>query len=79
MKSLRLMLFLCLIGISQSAIAQVYSNKVVGEKNEALKDSLAIVEYPYILPIWGEKATQKGYQLPYSAGWELITYGRNRN
>jgi hypothetical protein len=41
---------------------------VVGKKNEALLDSLKVVEYPYALPIWGEKATQKGFQLPYSAG-----------
>jgi hypothetical protein len=26
------------------------------------------MEYPYILPIWGAKATAKGYSLPYSAG-----------
>lgn len=48
--------------------AQVYTNKVVGKKNESLKDSLEKSEYPYILPIWGEKATKRGYQLPYSAG-----------
>ena len=52
-----------LIGFSQ-----VYTNKVVGKKNAALLDSLKVVEYPYALPIWGEKATKKGYQLPYSAG-----------
>jgi hypothetical protein len=58
-------LFLLLYGIGFS---QVYTNKVVGKKNAALLDSLKVVEYPYALPIWGEKATQKGYQLPYSAG-----------
>src|SRR5688572_12880520 len=68
MKSIKLLLMVCMGCISHIATAQVYSNKVVGQKNEELKDSLATAEYPYILPIWGEKATQKGYQLPYSAG-----------
>ena len=47
---------------------QVYTNKVVGKKNEELKDSLMAKKYPYSLPIWGAKATEKGYDLPYSAG-----------
>lgn len=47
---------------------QVYTNKVVGKKNEELKDSLQAKKYPYSLPIWGAKATEKGYDLPYSAG-----------
>jgi hypothetical protein len=46
----------------------VYTNKVVGKKNAELLDSLKVVEYPYALPIWGDKATKKGFQLPYSAG-----------
>jgi len=48
--------------------AQVYTNKVVGDKNQDFKDSISKTEYPYALPIWGKKATAKGYQLPYSAG-----------
>jgi hypothetical protein len=68
MKNLRLLMLLWLCCLTHSAMAQVYSNKVVGKKNEDLKDSLATAEYPYILPIWGKKATQKGFQLPYSAG-----------
>ena len=50
------------------AEAQVYSNKVVGKKNAATIDSLKNSEYPYILPIWGAKATKRGFNLPYSAG-----------
>ena len=49
-------------------MSQVYSNKVVGAKNEAFIDSLEVEKYPYSLPIWGAKATAKGYQLPLSAG-----------
>jgi hypothetical protein len=50
------------------ALGQVYTNKVVGVKNVALKDSIIAKPYPYVLPIWGAKATAKGYDLPYSAG-----------
>ena len=48
--------------------AQVYTNKVVGNKNEAYIDSLKVTEYPYALPILGAKAATRGYDLPYSAG-----------
>ena len=54
--------------VSSSMFSQVYSNKVVGEKNEAEIDSLKTQEYPYILPIWGAKVAAKGFKLPYSAG-----------
>ncbi len=48
--------------------AQVYTNKVVGAKNETFIDSLKATEYPYALPILGAKAAARGYDLPYSAG-----------
>ena len=48
--------------------AQVYTNKPVGAKSEPLVDSLKSTPYPYALPIWGEKATALGFDLPYSAG-----------
>ena len=48
--------------------AQVYTNKVVGAKNEILIDSLKSTEYPYALPILGAQAAARGYDLPYSAG-----------
>ncbi len=67
MKNNRLILLIVFF-LSVQTYSQVYTDKIVGKKNEALKDSLKVAEYPYSLPIWGEKATQKGYQLPYSAG-----------
>lgn len=67
MKVSKLMFFVFFILTFQS-FAQVYTDKIVGKKNEELKDSLKAKEYPYILPIWGEKVAQKGYKLPYSAG-----------
>ncbi|QQS51774.1 MAG: hypothetical protein IPM71_03355 [Bacteroidota bacterium] len=54
--------------VSLSLNAQVYTNKEVGKKNQELIDSLEKANYPYTLPIWGAKATAKGYSLPYSAG-----------
>nr|WP_315151578.1 hypothetical protein [uncultured Flavobacterium sp.] len=67
MKNNKFLAFIFLL-ISTICFSQVYTNKVVGKKHAALLDSLKVTEYPYSLPIWGEKATQKGYQLPYSAG-----------
>jgi len=60
--------FSLLIIASINLSAQTYSNKVVGKKNSELIDSLKVVEYPYALPIWGEKVTQLGFDIPYSAG-----------
>jgi len=54
-----------------TAFSQTYTNVVVGEKNEAYKDSIINSEYPYALPLWGERATELGYDLPYSAGLGL--------
>lgn len=54
--------------LSIQFFGQVYTEKIVGEKNQQLKDSLKIEKYPYALPIWGEKVAQKGFKLPYSAG-----------
>ncbi|EMS32628.1 hypothetical protein C943_00981 [Mariniradius saccharolyticus AK6] len=67
MRSLYLLSVAFLLVIS-GAHAQVFTNKVVGEKNQSKRDSLKDSEYPYSLPIWGAKATKAGYDLPYSAG-----------
>jgi hypothetical protein len=63
-----LILLLSVLLISLTVNAQVFTNKEVGKKNQALVDSLKKSEYPYSLPIWGAKATKAGYNLPYSAG-----------
>lgn len=67
MKKINL-LILVIILIRSTSYAQVFTNKEVGKKNLELADSLKIAEYPYSLPIWGQKATNQGYSLPYSAG-----------
>jgi hypothetical protein len=67
MKSSLLVIFLASCLLTQT-LGQVYTNKVVGKKNEALIDSLKVKPYPYVLPIWGAKAAARGFDLPYSAG-----------
>jgi hypothetical protein len=54
-----------------SAFGQYTTDKVIGQKHEALRDSLKTMEYPYLLPIWGQKVIKKGYNLPYSAGLSI--------
>src|SRR5688572_399979 len=66
--NMRPLVILSLILINFSVNAQVFSNKVVGKKNATAIDSLKKSEYPYVLPIWGAKATKAGFSLPYSAG-----------
>jgi hypothetical protein len=61
--------------LAGNTIAQVFTNKEVGKKNEELVDSLKTSVYPYSLPIWGAKATEKGYTLPYSAGLSVQYFG----
>jgi len=64
-------LLIFVIGVLFAAMqtnAQVYTNKVVGEKNQEYIDSLKAKEYPYVLPILGAKAAERGFDLPYSAG-----------
>lgn len=64
----KILAFVLVCIIAGNALAQVYTNKEVGKKNEALIDSIKSEPYPYTLPIWGAKAAAKGYSLPYSAG-----------
>ena len=61
-------LIIVVLFVTSQGNAQVYTNKVVGAKNEELIDSLKSSEYPYSLPILGAKAAAAGYDLPYSAG-----------
>jgi hypothetical protein len=60
-----------LIIIALQVNSQVYTNKVVGAKNQEFADSLKHAEYPYALPIWGAKAAARGFDLPYSAGFGI--------
>lgn len=68
MKTLSKFSLCAFLVVSLTLNAQVYTNKEVGKKNKEMIDSLEKSVYPYTLPIWGAKATAKGYSLPYSAG-----------
>ncbi|GAO40996.1 hypothetical protein [Flavihumibacter petaseus] len=64
-------LFVALILILGKLSAQYSADMVVGKKNLDTRDSMKTASYPYILPIWGQKATNKGFNLPYSAGLSM--------
>lgn len=69
------LLILILTVSTTTLFGQVFSNKEVGQKNQVLIDSLKTAEYPHILPIWGAKVTQAGYNLPEPAGLSLQYFG----
>jgi hypothetical protein len=73
---LSVVLLLVALACAPAARAQVFTNKVVGEKNKEYADSLKKAVYPYALPIWGDKATKRGYDLPYSAGLSMQYFGQ---
>ena len=58
---LKVQLLICFL--VNNLFAQSYSEQGL-EKSDSLKS----LEYPYILPIYGEAAYKLGYKLPYSAG-----------
>jgi hypothetical protein len=74
----RVWAILAIAALSSAAVAhaQVFSDKVVGKGNAAYIDSLKHAPYPYALPIWGEKATHRGFNLPYSAGFSAQYLGQ---
>lgn len=75
MKHFLLVLYVLVLSLSMTQ-AQVFSNKEVGQKKERFIDSLKAAEYPYALPIWGDKATGMGFNLPYSAGLSVQYFGQ---
>jgi hypothetical protein len=70
MKKLRFLLTGFLF-LNLHAFSQVYSDKVVGEKNQAASDSIKQSHWPYMLPIWGKKVTELGFKLPNPAGLNI--------
>lgn len=56
----------------QSINAQ-YATTKIKTKHEAYTDSLKQVKYDNILPIWGQKAYQKGFDIPYPTG-AMVNY-----
>ena len=67
MQSKLVLILICCV-LFLSVHAQYTTDKVMGAKNEQLRDSLKTVDYPYLLPIWGKRVAQKGFKLPKSGG-----------
>jgi len=53
--------------VIHATFAQYPSTKI-RDKHQAYTDSLKQVQYDNILPIWGQKAYQKGFDIPYPTG-----------
>jgi opacity protein-like surface antigen len=52
---------------SQNSYSQ-YATTKIKDKFEAYTDSLKQVKYTNVFPIWGQKAYQKGFDIPYPTG-----------
>jgi hypothetical protein len=61
-------MFILFFSIIMQTNSQVFTDKLIGQKNEELADSLKKSEYPYLLPIWGAKVVAKGFDISYSEG-----------
>jgi hypothetical protein len=60
-------LLTALLLLNMQVFSQVYSDKVVGDKNQAKADSIKASHWPYLLPIWGKKVTELGFKLLFMA------------
>ena len=45
-----------------------FANTKIKDKNQAYTDSLKQVKYDNVFPIWGQKAYEKGFDIPYPTG-----------
>jgi opacity protein-like surface antigen len=63
----RFVLISCFLMLSNQGYSQIFSNKEIRKIETDIADSVVDV-YPYVLPIWGSKAIEKGFDIPYSAG-----------
>ncbi len=68
MKSHLPFIFLSFFLFSTGLYAQVYSDKVLSEKRKETLESYEETAKNNLLPIWGQKARELGFDLPYSAG-----------
>jgi hypothetical protein len=63
-----LLIPLLILIITFESNAQVYADREAEPGTVKMTDSAADAEYPYMLPILGAQAVQKGFKLPLSAG-----------
>ena len=60
------LLFIVLVSIN--TVSAQYATTKVRSKYQAYTDSLKQVKYDNVLPIWGQKAYKKGFDIPYPTG-----------
>jgi len=64
----RLFLFFIFVVLSSSGFAKIYITMEVEMNKQEPIDSIIVSVYPYHLPIWGEKVTNSGYDIPFFDG-----------
>lgn len=62
-----------LIAVHTPASGQ-FTKKITQKKHQTIKDSLERLDYPFLLPLWGEKMLERGFDIPYPAGFGLNYY-----
>lgn len=67
-RSLKILLVVLFICGSYTTISAQYSSIDVGKKQKTYRDSLKNTKYDYMFPILGQKAYEKGFDIPYPAG-----------
>lgn len=72
MKRLPIICLLVVLFVNEVSHAQ-YANTKILDKNQAYTDSLKQVKYDNIFPIWGQKAYEKGFDIPYPTGF-MVNY-----
>lgn len=65
------LVLLMLVFAAINVHSQYTTDKVVGDKHAAVRDSLKTAAYPYMLPIWGQKVVNKGFKIPLPAGLSM--------
>jgi len=60
------LLFIVLVSIN--TVSAQYATTKVRSKYQSYTDSLKQVKYDNVLPIWGQKAYKKGFDIPYPTG-----------
>ncbi len=67
MKRFTIICLLFTLLIVEFSYAQ-YANTKIKDKNQVYTDSLKQVKYDNVFPIWGQKAYEKGFDIPYPTG-----------
>lgn len=71
---IRIVLFVIVFGCFSVNIVQAqYPSTKIKDKHQAYTDSLKQVKYDNIFPIWGQKAYEKGFDIPYPTG-AMVNY-----